>query len=86
MPELQEDPSQSTKPEIETPRERRKFILCFDGTGNKFQGTPGDSNSKLLDQFIKIKLMLVVLKIYSMLERTDKSQCKYCLSVIRGIY
>lgn len=30
-----------------TPRMRRKFILCFDGTGNKFQGTAGDSNSEL---------------------------------------
>lgn len=27
-------------------RQRRKFILCFDGTGNKFQGTAGDSNSE----------------------------------------
>jgi len=25
--------------------QRRKFILCFDGTGNKFQGNEGDSNS-----------------------------------------
>ena len=31
--------------EAQTPRLRRKFILCFDGTGNKFQGTAGDSNS-----------------------------------------
>jgi hypothetical protein len=26
--------------------QRRKFILCFDGTGNKFQGNEGDSNSE----------------------------------------
>jgi len=26
--------------------QRRKFILCFDGTGNKFQGNEGDSNSR----------------------------------------
>ncbi len=25
--------------------QRRKIILCFDGTGNKFQGNEGDSNS-----------------------------------------
>lgn len=24
---------------------RRKFVLCFDGTGNKFSGTAADSNS-----------------------------------------
>lgn len=27
---------------------RNKFILCFDGTGNKFLGNAGDSNSKAL--------------------------------------
>jgi uncharacterized protein (DUF2235 family) len=41
---------------------RRKFILCFDGTGNKFQGNSGDSN---------------ILKIYSMLDRTDGTQFHY---------
>lgn len=25
-------------------KRRRKFILCFDGTGNKFSGTDADSN------------------------------------------
>jgi uncharacterized protein (DUF2235 family) len=23
---------------------RKKFVLCFDGTGNKFSGTDADSN------------------------------------------
>jgi hypothetical protein len=34
-------------------RKRRKFILCFDGTGNKFQGTAGDSNSEIHLFFFK---------------------------------
>ncbi|KAJ9603284.1 hypothetical protein H2200_012062 [Cladophialophora chaetospira] len=39
-------------------RERRKnvFVLCFDGTGNKFSGKETDSN---------------ILKLYRMLDRTD---------------
>ena len=49
MAELQDQPPNSTNPEIQTPRLRRKFVLCFDGTGNKFQGTPGDSNSEFLE-------------------------------------
>jgi uncharacterized protein (DUF2235 family) len=44
------------------PRRRRKFILCFDGTGNKFSGTDADSN---------------ILKIYRMLDRTDHTQFHY---------
>lgn len=24
---------------------KKSLILCFDGTGNKFSGTPSDSNS-----------------------------------------
>jgi len=28
------------------PSTPKTLILCFDGTGNKFQGTPTDSNSK----------------------------------------
>jgi uncharacterized protein (DUF2235 family) len=43
-------------------RGRRKFILCFDGTGNKFSGTDSDSN---------------ILKIYRMLDRNDDSQFHY---------
>jgi uncharacterized protein (DUF2235 family) len=42
--------------------ERKKFILCFDGTGNKFSGTDSDSN---------------ILKIYRMLDRNDTSQYHY---------
>ena len=40
---------------------RRSLILCFDGTGNKFQGDSGDSNSKegvasvLVDKSLQIK-------------------------------
>ncbi|KAF2200008.1 hypothetical protein GQ43DRAFT_473118 [Delitschia confertaspora ATCC 74209] len=43
-------------------RKSRKFILCFDGTGNKFSGTDADSN---------------ILKIYRMLDRSDESQFHY---------
>lgn len=43
-------------------KSRRKFILCFDGTGNKFSGTDSDSN---------------ILKIYRMLDRDDSSQFHY---------
>jgi len=41
---------------------KRKFILCFDGTGNKFSGTDADSN---------------ILKIYRMLDRNDDTQFHY---------
>jgi uncharacterized protein (DUF2235 family) len=44
------------------PSHRRKFVLCFDGTGNKFSGTDSDSN---------------ILKIYRMLDRTDHTQFHY---------
>lgn len=43
-------------------RGQRKFVLCFDGTGNKFSGTNSDSN---------------ILKIYRMLDRGDGSQFHY---------
>ena len=43
-------------------RAKKKFILCFDGTGNKFSGTDADSN---------------ILKIYRMLDRSDDSQFHY---------
>ncbi|KAL2392867.1 hypothetical protein ABEF93_002193 [Exophiala dermatitidis] len=42
------DPSRSLQ--------RNTFVLCFDGTGNKFSGTDADSN---------------ILKLYRMLDRTD---------------
>ncbi|KAK3949466.1 hypothetical protein QBC32DRAFT_400207 [Pseudoneurospora amorphoporcata] len=40
----------------------RKIVLCFDGTGNKFQGDDSDSN---------------ILKIYRMLDRTADDQYHY---------
>lgn len=43
-------------------KHRRKFVLCFDGTGNKFSGTDADSN---------------ILKIYRMLDRSDDDQFHY---------
>jgi uncharacterized protein (DUF2235 family) len=43
-------------------RDHKKFVLCFDGTGNKFSGTDADSN---------------ILKIYRMLDRTDEHQFHY---------
>ncbi|KAJ9496369.1 hypothetical protein H2202_008032 [Exophiala xenobiotica] len=42
------DPTQS--------RQKNVFVLCFDGTGNKFSGTDADSN---------------ILKLYRMLDRND---------------
>jgi uncharacterized protein (DUF2235 family) len=42
-------------------RKPRKIVLCFDGTGNKFQGDDSDSN---------------ILKIFRMLDRTASDQCK----------
>lgn len=44
-------------------RRPRKIVLCFDGTGNKFQGDDSDSN---------------ILKIYRMLDRTADDQCEFC--------
>ena len=41
---------------------RKTFVLCFDGTGNKFSGTDGDSN---------------ILKIYRMLDRSQGNQFHY---------
>jgi len=46
----------------EVERPRWKFILCFDGTGNKFSGTDSDSN---------------ILKIYRMLDRNEDDQLHY---------
>lgn len=43
-------------------RKRMKFVLCFDGTGNKFSGTDADSN---------------ILKIYRMLDRNANDQFHY---------
>ncbi|KAF1360344.1 hypothetical protein EJ07DRAFT_116892 [Lizonia empirigonia] len=41
---------------------RKQFVLCFDGTGNKFSGTEADSN---------------ILKIYRMLDRNGDDQFHY---------
>ncbi|EXJ66062.1 uncharacterized protein A1O5_10676 [Cladophialophora psammophila CBS 110553] len=43
-------------PEPNQPRQKNVFVLCFDGTGNKFSGNDTDSN---------------ILKLYRMLDRTD---------------
>ena len=43
-------------------RARKTFVLCFDGTGNKFSGSDGDSN---------------IIKIYRMLDRSDPNQLHY---------
>ncbi|KAJ5085034.1 hypothetical protein N7532_009805 [Penicillium argentinense] len=48
--------------QYDTGRIPKQFILCFDGTGNKFQGNESDSN---------------VLKIFRMLDRSDCNQCHY---------
>ncbi|KAE8148632.1 hypothetical protein BDV25DRAFT_131055 [Aspergillus avenaceus] len=42
--------------------ETKTFVLCFDGTGNKFKGDPSDSN---------------VLKVFRMLDRNDYNQYHY---------
>ena len=55
-------PVASSKSIYHQPRIRNKFILCFDGTGNKFHGPAADSN---------------ILKIYRMLDRNDPSQFHY---------
>ncbi|KAF2164531.1 hypothetical protein M409DRAFT_67693 [Zasmidium cellare ATCC 36951] len=41
---------------------RKSLILCFDGTGNKFQGNQSDSN---------------IIKIFNLLDRQDSSQFHY---------
>lgn len=46
----------------QTSRHKKKFILCFDGTGNKFSGTDADSN---------------ILKIYRLLDRNEDDQYHY---------
>ena len=43
-------------------RPRKTFVLCFDGTGNKFSGTASDSN---------------ILKIFRMLDRNDPNNLHY---------
>ena len=52
---------------METQGTPRKLVLCFDGTGNKFQGDESDSN---------------ILKIFRMLDGTRRDQCMFafCLT------
>lgn len=40
----------------------RRLVLCFDGTGNRYNGNESDTN---------------VVKIYEMLDRRDKRQYHY---------
>jgi uncharacterized protein (DUF2235 family) len=47
---------------IDANRKPKTFVLCFDGTGNKFSGTDADSN---------------ILKIYRMLDRDQGDQFHY---------
>ena len=39
-----------------------RLILCFDGTGNEFQGNPGDTN---------------IVKLYNMFDRNNNDQMHY---------
>jgi uncharacterized protein (DUF2235 family) len=48
--------------EIDLNRKPKTFVLCFDGTGNKFSGTDADSN---------------ILKIYRMLDRDQGDRFHY---------
>jgi uncharacterized protein (DUF2235 family) len=62
-----QDPNTSTdKPRCQDRDEilasKKSLILCFDGTGNKFQGSAADSN---------------ILKIYSMLDKEDPHLFRY---------
>ncbi|KAK3109846.1 hypothetical protein LTR53_016465 [Teratosphaeriaceae sp. CCFEE 6253] len=50
------------KPQSTPPSAQRSLILCFDGTGNKFQGSAADSN---------------IIKIFSLLDRQDANQFHY---------
>ena len=52
----------SYRVENDSTQGRRTLILCFDGTGNKFQGNGGDSN---------------IIKIFSMLDRRNKDVQAY---------
>lgn len=45
-----------------TTQSKKVLVLCFDGTGNKFQGSAADSN---------------IVKIYSLLDRQDENQYHY---------
>ncbi|KAK0346471.1 hypothetical protein LTR02_005090 [Friedmanniomyces endolithicus] len=56
---------------------QRSLVLCFDGTGNKFQGTAADSNSMLSllrASLVRLVNSSSVVKIYSLLDRQDANQ------------
>ncbi|KAA8911731.1 hypothetical protein FN846DRAFT_773720 [Sphaerosporella brunnea] len=48
--------------DIRVGQQRKKLVLCFDGTGNKFKGNSGDTN---------------ILKIFRMLDRTGGNHVHY---------
>lgn len=52
----------ATAGDLDINRKPKTFVLCFDGTGNKFLGTDADSN---------------ILKIYRMLNRDHGDQFHY---------
>lgn len=58
----QQDRMESAAPIQRRSHNRKQFVLCFDGTGNKFSGTDADSN---------------ILKIYRMLDRNGDDQFHY---------
>lgn len=58
----QQDRMESAVPVQYRAHVRKQFVLCFDGTGNKFSGTDADSN---------------ILKIYRMLDRNGDDQFHY---------
>jgi hypothetical protein len=62
QPEATEQKPQGIPQDSHPKHPRKKFVLCFDGTGNKFSGTDSDSN---------------ILKIYRMLDRNDSTQFHY---------
>jgi uncharacterized protein (DUF2235 family) len=62
QPEATEHNPQRNPIDGQPQRQRKKFVLCFDGTGNKFSGSDSDSN---------------ILKIYRMLDRNDVTQFHY---------
>ncbi|KAH6612650.1 hypothetical protein C7974DRAFT_369601 [Boeremia exigua] len=59
---LQHDRMESAAPIQRRTHVRKQFVLCFDGTGNKFSGTDADSN---------------ILKIYRMLDRNNDDSFHY---------
>jgi uncharacterized protein (DUF2235 family) len=58
----QHDRMESAAPIQRRAHVRKQFVLCFDGTGNKFSGTDADSN---------------ILKVYRMLDRNGDDQFHY---------